>query len=148
MVLNLPQLRVFFPVPLKGWILGEEHPAYFLSLSVQGETHTLEDPVGNVPCGVKVSFKDEAKAHGIAAQGGRVHGGPECVLKQHRDSTDTEQCLSLCMALQTAKGLEERGLASEILFLLVVLNIQYPENVNVLSVINWGWEINEREGGV
>lgn len=89
-------------MPLKGWILGEEHGAYFqLSVRVQGETHALEDPVGNVLCSVKVSFKHEAEAHGVAAHGGRVHRGPERVLKERGGNTDTEQCLSCYMELET-----------------------------------------------
>lgn len=56
----------------------------FDSFRVQGETHTLEDPVGNVLGGVKVSFKDKAEAHGIAAHGRCVHGGPQRVLKEQR----------------------------------------------------------------
>lgn len=53
-----------------------------LSVCVQGETDALQHPVGNVPCGVKVGFKNQAEAHGVPSQGGCVHGGPERVLKE------------------------------------------------------------------
>lgn len=55
---------------------------FMLSVCVQGETDTLQHPVGNVPCGIKVGFKNQATAHGVPSQGGRVHGGPERVLKE------------------------------------------------------------------
>lgn len=51
----------------------------------------------------------------------------------------------LLHATANNKGLQERGLASEISFLLEVLNSHYPENV--LYVVYWGWEIFERVGG-
>lgn len=55
--------------------------------------------MGNVLGSVKVSFKDQAKAHGVAAQGRCVHRRPQRVLQ---GSTDTEQGLSCCTRLQTA----------------------------------------------
>lgn len=59
----------------------------FDSFSIQGETHALEDPVGNVLGGVKVSLTDKAEAHGVAAHGRRVHGGPQRVLQGQRQQT-------------------------------------------------------------
>lgn len=104
--------------------------------------------MGNVLCSVKVSFKHEAEAHGVAAHGGRVHRGPERVLKERGGNTDTEQCLSCYMELETKGPRLERAGFRNLLFLLEVLNSQYPENVNVLYVINWGWEVIEIVGGV
>lgn len=50
--------------------------------------------MGNVFGGVQVSFKDEPEAHGVAAHGRHVHGGPQRVLKEHRGSRH-------CTELQT-----------------------------------------------
>lgn len=104
--------------------------------------------MGNVLCSVKVSFKDEAEAHGTAAHGGRVHRGPERVLKERGGSADTEQCRSCYRELQTKGPRGERAGFRNSLFLLEVLNMQHPENVNVLYVISWGWEVIETVVGV
>jgi len=52
-----------------------------VSVSVQGETNALEDPVGNVLCGVEIRFENKADTHRVPSQGGCVHGSPEGVLK-------------------------------------------------------------------
>lgn len=138
MVPDLCLCSGFFPS--EGFHSGEEHGAYFwLSLSIEGETHALEDPPGNVPGGVQVSFKDQAEAHGIAAHGGRVHRRAQRVLQE-----GTAHTLSNCKQ----QGLEERSGFRNSLCLLEVLNSHYPENGNVLYVVYWGWEIIERDGGV
>lgn len=38
--------------------------------------------MGNVLCGVKISFKDQAHAHRVPSQGGCVDRGPQRVLKE------------------------------------------------------------------
>ena len=87
---SLPSLIISFSAPLKAWILwGKSSATFKLSVCIQGEANALKDPVGNVLCSVKISFKNQANAHRIPSQGGRVHRCPEGILKKRRGK-DTE----------------------------------------------------------
>lgn len=46
--------------------------------------------MGNVLCGVKISFKNKANAHCIPSLGGCVHRRPEGILKEREGKKDTE----------------------------------------------------------
>lgn len=52
-----------------------------LSVCIQSETNALKHPVGNVLCGIKISFKNEANTHRVPSLGGGVHWCPEGILK-------------------------------------------------------------------
>lgn len=57
-------------------------PNFKLSICIQSETNTLKHPMGNVPCGVKISFKNKANAHRVPSHGGGVHRCPEGILEE------------------------------------------------------------------
>lgn len=52
------------------------------SVRVEGETHPLQHPVGDVLRREEIGFEDQAHAHGVPSRGGGVDGRPEGVLQR------------------------------------------------------------------
>lgn len=99
-------LPLFLSSPLshRGCCEDNAVPNCKLSVCIQSETNALKHPVGNVLCGVKISFKNKAIAHGVPSLGGGVHRCPEGVLKRKRG---TEWCSKHCVKVK-ARGVSIR----------------------------------------
>lgn len=106
----LPSLT-FFPTPQR---VAKSR----VSVCIQGETNALKNPMGNVLCGVKISFKNKANAHCIPSLGGCVHRRPEGILKEREGKKDTEQCLKYNMKLETRRASSRADCLQKFTFLL------------------------------
>ncbi len=55
------------------------------SVSVEEQSHALQDPVGDVLGSAKVCLKHEPHPHSVATVGGGVDGSSKCVLERERE---------------------------------------------------------------